>query len=386
MTKFKLIVALVVVTAMLFSVTACVPTTDVKGTPEPAGDTQTSSGTTQEPSGEDSESGGAKDTIAFANLYYGSFFFFVEVESVKRGVEGLGYKFVTANANVDAATQASQYENYIAQGVKAIVCDAVDSDAIVDLVNKAKAAGIHTAFVDTVASGGDVDVSVAFDNYAAGKLAAERMVERLIEKYGEPKGKVLDVHGRMSSKACRERSEGFKDVITQYDSITYLASLSPTDPDAHDAVANQLAIHDDIDGIFVYSDGHLYGTIEALKKYNRWAKKGEENHMILVSVDGAYDTLELIRQGYHDGVIAQDASCFGIIACELLGKYSFQGEKVPLGTYTNPKFYWEKCEIIDSPSGPLVSVPAYMIDESNVDDPRHWANIGVNEWGLQPNI
>jgi ABC-type sugar transport system substrate-binding protein len=332
------------------------------------------------------QTGGAKDTIAFSNLFYGNYFFFVEVESVKRGAEELGYKFVTANANVDSAVQASQYQTYIDQGVKAIVADAVDSDALVDFVNRAHNAGIYTAMVDTPVSGGHVDVSVVFDNFKGGQMAGERIIELLTKKYGTPKGKVLNVHGRMEGLASRLRSEGFEAAIKKYPNVQLVRSLSTADGDAHDAVANQMAVHNDIDAIFVYSDGHLYGTTEALKKYNRWAKSGDPRHMIVVSLDGAYDTLQYIRDDWTDGVIAQDASSYGLIAMELLGKYSFKGQSVPLGPYSNPKFYWEKCEIINSPSGPLVSVPPYIIDKTNVDDPRHWANVGVKEWGLKPNM
>jgi len=67
----------------------------------------------------------------------------------------------------------------------------------------------------------------------------------------------------------------------------------------------------------------------------------------------------------------------------MLEKYSFKGEDVPLGPYENNKYYWEKCEIIDSDAGPYVKVPAYEINPENCTDPRHWGIVAEQELNLQ---
>ncbi len=365
----------------LVMVSACA-TPETQGSATPNATAPATTGASS-PAASPADAGGAKDTIALVNLTLRSFFFTVQNESVKRGAEGLGYKFVSVDSNLDAALQNTQYQNYIAQGVKAIVCDAVDSDGLVDMVNKAHEAGIYTAMVDTVVTGGHVDISVAFDNLAAGRLAGQQVVDALTKKYGEPKGSVLNLYGRMSSQAGRLRSQGFEEVIKKYPKIEYKATQVLNVAETHDGVVNALTTNPDLDAIFNYTEGSYDAMVEALQKFDRWKKMGEDGHMILVTVDGTPPALNYIKQGYAEAAVAQDSFAYGQIATELLGKYTFNGKPIPLGKYTNNKYYWETCEIVDSPSGPLVNVPTYVINKDNVDDPRHWANMGVNEWGLK---
>jgi hypothetical protein len=47
-------------------------------------------------------------------------------------------------------------------------------------------------------------------------MAAEAIVEQLINRYGEAKGTVFNAYGELTSNAWRLRKEGFESVINQY--------------------------------------------------------------------------------------------------------------------------------------------------------------------------
>ncbi|MBL8156983.1 MAG: sugar ABC transporter substrate-binding protein, partial [Anaerolineae bacterium] len=144
----------------------------------------------------------------------------VIMQSVLNGAAGKGWEVITANANFDAETQANQIDNFIAQGVSAIVVVPVDSQAICSSVQRATDAGIPFYTVDRAPIGCEINMTVQSDNYLAGKQAAEAMVALLTEKYGEAKGTVLELQGDLGQNVAQLRGGGFNDVMANYPNIT----------------------------------------------------------------------------------------------------------------------------------------------------------------------
>ena len=105
---------------------------------------------------------------------------------------------------------------------------------------------------------------------------------------------------------------------------------------------------------------------------------------MFVTIDGEPCAMQGIVDGYYDATIAQDCTCYGEIVIEMFEKYVFAGEPVPTsGFYENDRYYWEKAPFSQEACGPYLMPPAYVIDASNVEDPRHWGNIAWNEYGLR---
>ena len=105
-----------------------------------------------------------------------------------------------------SAKQTSQIENFITKKVDIILLNAVDTKGIAAAVQQAKDAGIPVIAVDTNAEGG-VDATVTSDNYQAGKLAGEYVIEQL-----GGKGKIAIIDGPPVS-AVTDRIKGFEDAI-----------------------------------------------------------------------------------------------------------------------------------------------------------------------------
>lgn len=326
---------------------------------------------------------GKENLIAYVNKSQTYYFFVICQEGVKRAAEARGYTFEASNADSDSARQTNQFRNFISKNAKAIISDPIDSEGLIDSINKAVANNIPVSIIDTPTTGGNVAVTVAFDNKLAGEMAAELIVKQLIEKYGTPKGKVFNAYGAMSSWAWRLRREGFEEVMAKYPNIEYLAVPGEGDlVKTSNALSNTLAKHPDIDAVHAPSDNPAMGLAEVLKQKGMYKKVGETGHIIFVTIDGDPSAIEGIKTGYYDATVVQDAVAYGGIAVELLDEYTFNNKKVPLMTYENDDYYWEKAEIVDSPSGPYVVVPPYIMDASNVEDPRHWATIATGQWGL----
>ena len=340
------------------------------------------------PAAADAPAEGARgdELVVYANKSLDYYFFAAVQEGVKRAVEQRGWRFQASVADFDSSVQTSQFENFIARRPLAILSDPIDSEGLIDVIERSVDAGVPVGIVDTPTTGGRVAVTVAFDNKLAGIMAAEKIVELLIEKYGEPRGKVFNAYGALSSWAWRLRKEGFEEVMARYPDIEYIPAPGEGDiVKTNNALINALTRDPDIDAVHCPSDTPAIGMAEALKQKDMWKKVGEEGHVIFVTIDGEPVAQREIEAGYYDASVVQDAVSYGLIAVELMDRYTFQGNDVPLGPYVNTDFYWEEAEIVQSPSGPYVVIPPYYMDETNVQDPRHWGTIAEKNWGLAYN-
>ncbi|EEG72145.1 hypothetical protein CLOHYLEM_07792, partial [[Clostridium] hylemonae DSM 15053] len=123
------------------------------------------------------------------------------------------------NAENDVSKQVEQFKTVLTQDPKAIIVTAIDSESLIDCVKEANDAGIPVGVYDTPITGGDIDITVDCDNLMAGQQAAEIIVDKLKEKNGEEKGKVLNVFGDLASQVMQERKQGFDNVMEKYPNI-----------------------------------------------------------------------------------------------------------------------------------------------------------------------
>lgn len=321
--------------------------------------------------------------LPFSNKSLDYYFFVIEQEAVKRAVEGSKWTFQATNANFDNTKQLEQWQSLMLQQPAALVADPIDSQAIVSAIRRYNQKKIPVAIIDTPADGGKVAVTVSFDNHLGGVMAAREIIDRLTKKYGSAKGKVLNCYGALSSVAWRLRKEGMDEEFAKHPEITYIAR--PTEGQLDQVLSvtlSTLSEHPDLDAVHAPSDSPARGIGTALQQKGRWKKVGEDGHVIFVTIDGEPGGLNWIRDGYQDACVSQDPIAYGEIAVELLAKHSMKGEDVPLGTYQNSKYFWEKGEIVAGTSGPTLIIPPFIINPDNASDKRHWGYIAEKEWGV----
>jgi len=322
-------------------------------------------------------------SIPYANKSLDYYFFVIQQESVKRAVEALSGSFQATNASFDNTRQLEQWQSLMLSRPSAIISDPIDSQAIVSAIRRYNQKKIPVGIIDTPADGGDVAITVSFDNFKGGVMAAEEIVKRLVQKYGSPKGTVLNCYGALASVAWRLRKEGMDSVFAKYPNIKYLAR--PTEGQLEKMLAvtlSTLSEYPDLDAVHAPSDSPSRGIVTALQQKNCWKKIGEPGHIIFINIDGEPVALKWIQDGYMDACISQDPVAYGEIAVELIVKHSLKGEAVPLGTYQNKKYFWESGEIVQGKTGPTLIIPAFVIDATNAADKRHWGTVAEKEWGV----
>src|SRR5690554_1126258 len=233
-------------------------------------------------------------------------------DSVEDAAKAAGARFtlVTAGQQTAVSNQVSQVEDLIAKGVDGIVLSPMDSRAVIPVLRKAKDAGIPVVLVDQTIEAGNEDLYLSYigtDNFNAGKMAGEKMVELL-----GGQGNVMIVRGAAGSSAGDDRVDGFKAGLAG--SSIKVVGEQPgnwANDRAMQVTENMLQANSNVQGLFTASDVMLNGILTALEN------AGKSNVQIL-SVDGSDDVKEMIKDGEVYGSMAQFPNVMGEKAIELL--------------------------------------------------------------------
>jgi D-xylose transport system substrate-binding protein len=172
-----------------------------------------------------------------------------------------------ANASQDPAKQQAQAEAAITKGADVLVLDAVDAQAAVATVNRAKQAKIPVIAYDRLITGAPIDGYVSFDNVKVGKLQAQSLLDKL---GADAKGKsIVMINGSPTDPSAGDYKSGAHSVLDP--SGVKIAKEYDTPDWSPDKAQRQMeqaitAIgKDKIAGVYSANDGMAGGAIAAMK-------------------------------------------------------------------------------------------------------------------------
>ncbi|GGF26956.1 ribose ABC superfamily ATP-binding protein [Halobacillus andaensis] len=213
--------------------------------------------------------------------------FFVSMsEAAEEYADELGAEIVVQAADADLAKQTSQIEDFITQGVDLILLNAVDSEGIAGAVAQADAAGIPVVSVDVGADGG-IEGTVTSDNYQAGVLAAEYMIEDL-----GGQGNVVVIDGPPVT-AVKDRIAGFEDTIEGTDIEVIAKQNGEGNREKGLQVMESILQANEpgtIDAVFANNDPVAIGAEIAQQQADR------QDEFYIVGVDGSPDVIEAMSK------------------------------------------------------------------------------------------
>ena len=122
--------------------------------------------------------------------------------------EELGAEVNVQNANGDINEQISQIEYFIRKQVDVIAIVAIDGEALKDVVQKARSAGIRVVCYDRLILGAGTDLYISFDNEMVGTLMGEALVDALPDG-----GRIFAVYGSQSDYNVPQVITGFQKAI-----------------------------------------------------------------------------------------------------------------------------------------------------------------------------
>jgi ribose transport system substrate-binding protein len=219
----------------------------------------------------------------------------------------------------------------------AICLAALDSQAAVPLLERAKTENIPVIGFD---SGVDSDIPVttaATDNIAAAAEAAKKMAE-LIGDTGE----VAIIAHDQTSRTGIDRVKGFTDemtnnhpniqiVDTQYGAGDHLKST--------DLAKTIIQAHPNLKGFFGANEGSIIGVLNGVKE------SGAEGKVTVIGYDSGKQQTDAIRAGTEAGAITQDPIGIGYKCVESAVK-AINGETLPK-TIDTGFHYYDKTNIDD---------------------------------------
>ena len=217
-------------------------------------------------------------------------YFKTVADAASAQAEKLGYQTMVIQHDDDATKQAEAFDTAIARKAAAIICDNAGADATIASVQDAKAAGIPTFLVDReINSTGDAVAQMVSNNYQGASLVAEYFVEQMGEE-----GNYVEFLGRESDTNAGVRSQGFHDVIDQYEDMVMIeqqtANWDQTEAFEKMESIIQAQGASNIKGVICGNDTMAMGAIEACLKAGM-------KDVILVGFDGSNDVRDSILRG-----------------------------------------------------------------------------------------
>jgi len=134
------------------------------------------------------------------------------IEGAKSVIEENGDTAVVLDPGFDAVVQASNIDDFVAQGCVGIVCETIDGEALITSVQSAYDAGVMVVSADfPFASGYEnlVCSQVMTPNQEAGEVLAEKMAKDL-----DYKGNVVIL--ARPDAGSQARADGFRTVVAKY--------------------------------------------------------------------------------------------------------------------------------------------------------------------------
>lgn len=209
----------------------------------------------------------------------------------------LNGQFVDAKG--DVALQVQQVDDFINQGVDAIILNPVDTQGVSPMIAAARKANIPLIFVNRkpeVKLSGEM-AYVGSDSALGGEMQMEALAKRM-----NYKGNVAILMGALSNEEARERTRAVEAVIAKYKEMKVVEKQSAKwqRNEAVDVVSSWLLNQRPVDAIAANNDEMAIGAIMALSQAN--------NEKILVAgIDGTPDGQQFVKNGKMALTIFQDA-------------------------------------------------------------------------------
>ncbi|UTH49073.1 sugar ABC transporter substrate-binding protein [Loktanella salsilacus] len=227
---------------------------------------------------------------SLANEFFQNMMEGAEAHAAQRGDYEL--RAVGMQNETDFESQINAVENFITQGVDAIVIAPADSKAMVRPIKKAIAAGITVVNFD-VALDADAKaqqgLELAFvgpDNRGGAKMAGDALAEAL-----GAGAKVVIIEGNPGADNATQRRLGFEDAVAEH-SLDLLDSRTAhwETEEANQVFSTMLTAHPDLQGVMAANDSMAIGVVKALENAGR-------SDIIVVGFDAIPAVLPMIEDG-----------------------------------------------------------------------------------------
>lgn len=270
-------IAMLVGGAMICSLAACggqsssAPASTAAPTEKTADTTAAGAGDTTEAAADtaaEDKGEGKGYVIGFSNSYNGNTYRQAMEGYLKEAAEELQKtgevsEVIFAESNQNNSTQVQQIENFILQGVDAIIIDPGSATALNGAIQEASDAGIPCIIINDgpVSSEAELCYQINFDTIAQMGYLTEYVCEAI-----GGKGNIIELRGTAGSEFDNIAHEGVLKVLEKYPDIKVVAEIYTdwTGSKAQSELASVLPTLDKVDGV-VTQGGDSYAAVQAFQ-------------------------------------------------------------------------------------------------------------------------
>ncbi len=219
-----------------------------------------------------------------------------------------GVSLQVEDAQNDVSKQLSQIQNFIAQGVDAIIVNPVDTDATPAMTKIAVAANVPLVYVNRMPSDNPLPPKVSF--VGSNEVDSGTLEMQEVCKLMGGKGNILVLMGELSNQAARQRTQDVHDVIAKPECSGIKIVEEQTGnwdrTQGTDLMTNWISSGVQFDAVVSNNDEMAIGAIQALK-----AAGVDMNKVIVAGVDATQDALAAMKAGDLDVTVFQNAAAQG---------------------------------------------------------------------------
>ncbi|MCV2395029.1 sugar ABC transporter substrate-binding protein [Actinotalea sp. M2MS4P-6] len=224
-------------------------------------------------------------------------------DAMQSKADELGVTLNVVAADEQTDTQLGQVENFIAQGVDAILVIPVDTDAAGPMTQAAQDAGVPLVYVNRKPS--DLPAGVPYvgsDSLYAGTVEMQALAEMA---GGE--GNVVILIGDPANEAAVQRTQGCKDVVDENPGMTVTKEQAGNwyREEGQNIMENWIQSGDDIKVVCANNDEMALGAINAIKAAG--ISLGADG-ILVGGVDATSDALASMEAGELSVTVFQDAA------------------------------------------------------------------------------
>ena len=315
--KMKKMVAVVVSLIFAFSLVACGgnnAANDNKGSEDKATVAPAASQAAETPAASQDTSATSGKKVGLVQINNTNSYYIGASKAFHEGAEKYGITLDEQFCENSLEKEISIIENFIELKYDVIIADPQDAEALEDVFQKGKDAGIKMVALRSPMKNADYNCLIShYDGFYGATIAGCELIGG--------KGKVLLLEGQIGHEASDSRTKAFKEVVAKYPDIE-VVDQQPCDWDptkATNIVESWVTEYgDSVDAIFCETDGATPSVVNAI------ANAGLTGKVHVIGNDGENECLENMKEGLIDveaffGSVRDGANCMAYVDAILRG-------------------------------------------------------------------
>lgn len=207
----------------------------------------------------------------------------------------------------DYEAQNQMVADAVAEGAQAIVFSAIDYENNAAAIDDAAKKGAKIVAIDSSVDSQAVSTYIGTDNYAAGQMAAQAALDRLVGTL-----RIGIVNYDVNSANGQERERGARDLFSSTGRAEIVGAINTLAEAGHarEDTLQLLTDHPEINVLLAFNEPTSVGAAQAVEEL------GLSEDVFLVGFDSNVATVEDIQTGAVDALIVQNPYAMGYLGVE----------------------------------------------------------------------